>query len=235
LVIYITAQKEQLRRTRWPVISVDAKHRTWSSTLRTTAPPGLAGASPPTTPGHRRRRPGQMVGLRRPRPLTPATSRSSPTAVYQRGKARAWRQALRRQLYDRHRLTATVCHSPPGPSRSNAVEQRLFSEISQNWAGRPPYEDQVWGKSAEAQLTLGAQLTTMASARQRRTGTPASDMPSRGCSVPTQREAPRRAPSGVRARHTISSREQRCQQVLQRYHRRPGLTTRQLDRYHNTM
>jgi Rhodopirellula transposase DDE domain len=31
----------------------------------------------------------------------------------------------------------TVCHYPPGCSKWNPVEYRLFSQISLNWAGRP--------------------------------------------------------------------------------------------------
>jgi len=38
---------------------------------------------------------------------------------------------------DRFRLTVTVCHYPPGCSKWNPVERRLFSEISKNWEGRP--------------------------------------------------------------------------------------------------
>ena len=31
----------------------------------------------------------------------------------------------------------SVCHYPPGSSKWNPIEHRLFSEISKNWAGRP--------------------------------------------------------------------------------------------------
>jgi hypothetical protein len=34
-------------------------------------------------------------------------------------------------------LELTVCHYPPGCSKWNPVEHRLFSEISKNWAGKP--------------------------------------------------------------------------------------------------
>jgi hypothetical protein len=52
-------------------------------------------------------------------------------------KARAWKHALQHRLCDRYGLTVTVCHYPPGASKWNPVEHRLFSEISKNWAGRP--------------------------------------------------------------------------------------------------
>jgi hypothetical protein len=34
-------------------------------------------------------------------------------------------------------LDVTVCHFPPGTSKWNKVEHRLFSHISMNWRGRP--------------------------------------------------------------------------------------------------
>ncbi len=41
------------------------------------------------------------------------------------------------QLANRTGLTVTVCHFPPGTSKWNKIEHRLFSFISQNWRGRP--------------------------------------------------------------------------------------------------
>jgi hypothetical protein len=49
----------------------------------------------------------------------------------------AWKKHLQEKLCDRYRLTVTVCHYPPGCSKWNPVERRLFSEISKNWAGKP--------------------------------------------------------------------------------------------------
>jgi hypothetical protein len=34
-------------------------------------------------------------------------------------------------------LTVTVCHYPPGCSKWNLIEHRLFNHISINWAGKP--------------------------------------------------------------------------------------------------
>jgi hypothetical protein len=34
-------------------------------------------------------------------------------------------------------LEVTVCHFPPGTSKWNKVEHRLFSHITMNWRGRP--------------------------------------------------------------------------------------------------
>jgi hypothetical protein len=51
--------------------------------------------------------------------------------------SRAWKYDLQHMLCDRHGLSVTVAHYPPGASKWNPIEHRLFSEISKNWAGRP--------------------------------------------------------------------------------------------------
>ena len=40
-------------------------------------------------------------------------------------------------------LRVTICHFPPGTSKWNKVEHRLFSHISMNWRGRPLTSHQV--------------------------------------------------------------------------------------------
>jgi hypothetical protein len=52
-------------------------------------------------------------------------------------RCRAWKLNLQEKLCDRFGLEVTVCHYPPGCSKWNPVEHRLFSEISKNWAGKP--------------------------------------------------------------------------------------------------
>ena len=49
---------------------------------------------------------------------------------------RAWKFGLQ-QLADKTGVTIHVSHYPPGASKWNPIEHRLFSEISKNWAGRP--------------------------------------------------------------------------------------------------
>ena len=53
-------------------------------------------------------------------------------------RTRAWKYELQTRFCDRFGLTVTVCHYPPGTSKWNPIEHRLFSEISKNWAGQPP-------------------------------------------------------------------------------------------------
>jgi len=44
----------------------------------------------------------------------------------------SWDASLRRTG-----LSITVCHLPPGTSKWNKIEHRLFSHITMNWRGRP--------------------------------------------------------------------------------------------------
>jgi hypothetical protein len=52
-------------------------------------------------------------------------------------RARAWKVNLQEKLCNRFGLTVTVCHYPPGCSKWNPIERRLFSQISKNWEGKP--------------------------------------------------------------------------------------------------
>jgi hypothetical protein len=51
-------------------------------------------------------------------------------------RLRLWKLELQR-LADATGLAVTVCHFPPGTSKWNKVEHRLFSFISSNWRGEP--------------------------------------------------------------------------------------------------
>lgn len=51
-------------------------------------------------------------------------------------RLRLWKWELQR-LADELRLPISVCHFPPGTSKWNKVEHRLFSFISANWRGEP--------------------------------------------------------------------------------------------------
>jgi transposase len=51
-------------------------------------------------------------------------------------RTRLWKIELQR-LADETGLEIAVCHFPPGTSKWNKVEHRLFSAITQNWRGRP--------------------------------------------------------------------------------------------------
>jgi hypothetical protein len=49
---------------------------------------------------------------------------------------RLWKKSLQ-LLADELGITLSVCHFPPGTSKWNKIEHRLFSFITKNWRGRP--------------------------------------------------------------------------------------------------
>jgi hypothetical protein len=55
---------------------------------------------------------------------------------------RLWKASLQ-SFADKTGLAVTVCHLPPGTSKWNKIEHRLFSQISQNWRGRPLISHEV--------------------------------------------------------------------------------------------
>jgi hypothetical protein len=62
-------------------------------------------------------------------------------------------------------ITVTVCHLPPGTSKWNKIEHRLFSHISMNWRGRPLTSHEVIVNTIAATttatgLTVHAELDT---------------------------------------------------------------------------
>lgn len=67
-------------------------------------------------------------------------------------RVRLWKVELQR-LADETGLQITVCHFPPGTSKWNKIEHRLFSYLSQNWRGQPL-------RSHEVVINLIANTTT---------------------------------------------------------------------------
>ena len=57
-------------------------------------------------------------------------------------RSRLYKCELQR-LADETGLSIGVCHFPPGTSKWNKVEHRLFSRITQNWRGRPLVSHEV--------------------------------------------------------------------------------------------
>jgi hypothetical protein len=51
-------------------------------------------------------------------------------------RLRLWKLALQ-QLADETGLTIVVCHYPPGTSKWNKIEHRMFCHITQNWRAQP--------------------------------------------------------------------------------------------------
>ena len=57
-------------------------------------------------------------------------------------RVRAWKIELAK-LAAKAGLQITVCHLPPGTSKWNKIEHRLFSQITLNWRGRPLTSHQI--------------------------------------------------------------------------------------------
>ena len=79
-------------------------------------------------------------------------------------RLRAWKLHLQ-ALADQLQVPIPVCHYPPGTSKWNKIEHRLFSFISLNWKGKPlvSYEAVVHligGTRTRTGLKIHAKLDT---------------------------------------------------------------------------
>ncbi len=91
-------------------------------------------------------------------------------------RVRLWKVELQR-FADETGLEVTVCHFPPGTSKWNKIEHRLFSHITMNWRGRPLVSHQVvveliaatrtaTGLEVEARLDTGSYPTKVKVTKQ---------------------------------------------------------------------
>jgi hypothetical protein len=81
-------------------------------------------------------------------------------------RVRLWKVALQR-LADQTGLRISVCHFPPGTSKWNKIEHRMFSHISMNWRGKPLFSHEVVvnliaGTTTRTGLKIEAELDTNA-------------------------------------------------------------------------
>jgi hypothetical protein len=67
-------------------------------------------------------------------------------------RLRLWKLELQK-LADETGLEIAVCHFPPGTSKWNNIEHRLFSAISQNWRAKPLVSHEVIVKLIAATTT----------------------------------------------------------------------------------
>lgn len=79
-------------------------------------------------------------------------------------RVRAWKVELTR-LAAETGLAITVCHLPPGTSKWNKIEHRLFAQITLNWRGRPLTSHQIivdliGATNTATGLTVRAELDT---------------------------------------------------------------------------
>jgi hypothetical protein len=80
-------------------------------------------------------------------------------------RSRVWKRDLQQKVADPFGLTITVCHYPPGTSKWNPIEHRLFSEISKTWSGCPlrSFDDvlhYIGDTQTQTGLTVQAHLVT---------------------------------------------------------------------------
>ena len=90
-------------------------------------------------------------------------------------RIRLWKFELQK-LVNELKLPITVCHMPPGTSKWNKIEHRLFSFISVNWRGKPlrsfrTIVQLIAGTTTDTGLTVRAELD----ARKYPTGVEVSD------------------------------------------------------------
>ncbi|HLE82547.1 MAG TPA: ISAzo13 family transposase [Dehalococcoidia bacterium] len=69
-------------------------------------------------------------------------------------RLRLWKLELQK-LADETGIEMAVCHFPPGTSKWNKIEHRLFSAISQNWRGKPLVSHEVVVNLIGATTTRG--------------------------------------------------------------------------------
>jgi len=84
-------------------------------------------------------------------------------------RIRLWKLELQRWANETG-LDVTVCHYPPGTSKWNKIEHRLFSHITMNWRGRPLVSYRVI-------VNLIGATTTQQDCEYRQTSTPTSIPP----------------------------------------------------------
>ena len=90
-------------------------------------------------------------------------------------RSKNWKVALQ-QLADETGVRIAVSHFPPGTSKWNKIEHRMFCHISQNWRGRPLLtHDVVVNLIANTTTPTGLTIRAKLDKRSYPTGVPASD------------------------------------------------------------
>jgi transposase len=90
-------------------------------------------------------------------------------------RSRLWKVELQ-QLATETALEITACHLPPGTSKWNKIEHRLFSHITMNWRGRPLVShDVVVNLIGATKTTSGLRVKARLDKRKYPTGVEVSD------------------------------------------------------------
>jgi transposase len=90
-------------------------------------------------------------------------------------RSRAWKAGIA-EFAQAAGLQVTVCHFPPGTSKWNKIEHRLFSQITLNWRGRPlTSHDVIINTIAATTTATGLTVTAALDTGTYPTGTKISD------------------------------------------------------------
>ncbi len=90
-------------------------------------------------------------------------------------RVRLWKLELQK-LADELCMTINVCHFPPGTSKWNKIEHKMFSFISQNWRGRPLItREVVVNLISNTRTKKGLEITAKLDINSYKTGIKVSD------------------------------------------------------------
>ena len=88
---------------------------------------------------------------------------------------RLWKQEMQK-FADEVGLAVSVCHFPPGTSKWNKIEHRMFSHITKNWRGRPLTSHEVIvNLIANTTTNAGLKIQSALDAKEYPTGIKISD------------------------------------------------------------
>ena len=106
-------------------------------------------------------------------------------------RVRAWKYYLQ-NLADEFNLSVTVCHYPPGTSKWNKIEHRMFSFISINWQGQPlvSYETVV-NLISSTRTTAGLRIKARLDTREYEKGIRITDEQMQGLNLKRHKTHPK--------------------------------------------
>ncbi len=91
-------------------------------------------------------------------------------------RVKMWKVGLQNIICNKYGIKVTVCHYPPGASKWNPIEHRLFSEISKNWQATPLIDFETVLKYTKTTKTeTGLKVDAMLVEKQYQKGIKASD------------------------------------------------------------
>ena len=98
-------------------------------------------------------------------------------------RSRLWKKSLQ-EWSDREGLKIMVCHFPPGTSKWNKIEHRMFCHITRNWRGKPLLSHEVVINLISSTSTKkGLKITACLDTRSYPTGIKVSDEDMAGLSI----------------------------------------------------